>query len=108
MLKEARVTIPVTVESICQKDSRQITEEDRKKLVQACRNAPEKSIIITHGTFTMAETARYLGEKIKNKTVVLTGSMIPFIDPNSDAMFNLGSDVEKDLETGTFIEVKED
>lgn len=56
----------------------------------------------------MAETARYLGEKIKNKTVVLTGSMIPFIDPNSDAMFNLGSDVEKDLETGTFIEVKED
>jgi L-asparaginase len=91
MLKEARIVIPVQVESICQKDSREISEAERKKILDACEHSTEKSIIVTHGTITIAETARYLGPKLKNKTVVLTGAVIPFAEPNSDSMFNLGS-----------------
>ena len=50
----------------------------------------ESRILITHGTFTMAETAAYLGKRISDKTIVLTGSMIPLTEPKNDAEFNLG------------------
>ena len=53
--------------------------------------AKEKRIIITHGTDTMAETARLLAKKIKDKTIVLTGAMIPYKFGSSDGLFNLGS-----------------
>lgn len=51
----------------------------------------EKHIVITHGTDTMPETARVLGAAVKDKTVVLTGAMIPYKFGSSDGMFNLGS-----------------
>jgi L-asparaginase len=41
----------------------------------------------------MAETARVLGQSIKDKTIVLTGAMIPFKFGSSDGLFNLGSSV---------------
>ena len=44
-------------------------------------------IIITHGTDTMAETARVLVEKIRDKTIVLTGAMIPYKFGSSDVLF---------------------
>jgi L-asparaginase len=73
------------------KDSREITEEDRKLILKKCQECDEKQIIITHGTFTMPETAEYLGKKkVNGKTIVLTGSMVPFAEKNSDAMFNFG------------------
>ncbi len=91
MLEEAKVSVPIGIELICQKDSRVLTETDRKKILSACKNSKEDRIVITHGTYTMAETAAYLGPKIKNKTIVLTGSVIPFTGKGSDAMFNLGA-----------------
>ncbi|HMT73054.1 MAG TPA: asparaginase domain-containing protein, partial [Chitinophagaceae bacterium] len=48
-------------------------------------------IVITHGTDTMSETAQFLAQKVKDKTVVLTGAMIPIKFGSSDGLFNLGS-----------------
>ena len=39
----------------------------------------------------MSETAKILAEKVKNKTIVLTGAMIPIKFGSSDGLFNLGS-----------------
>jgi len=47
-------------------------------------------MIVTHGTDTMVDTARFLGHPIKDKTVVLVGAMIPYAFGASDALFNLG------------------
>jgi L-asparaginase len=53
----------------------------------------------------MAETARFLGQRIKNKTIILVGSMIPFNEQKSDALFNLGCAITaaQTLKKGTYI-----
>ena len=56
-----------------------------------CKKAREDQIVITHGTWTMPHTAKYLGKKNLNKTIVLVGSAIPANREGTDAMFNLGS-----------------
>jgi len=58
--------------------------------LQSCKNCSEDKIVITHGTDTMPETAKVLGKNIKDKTIVLLGSMIPYSFGGSDALFNLG------------------
>ncbi|MEL6251326.1 MAG: asparaginase domain-containing protein [Bacteroidota bacterium] len=73
-----------------QKDSLDITEEDRQKLVQLIKGRKEGRIIITHGTDTLIETARYLESQLKKRCVVLTGAMRPERFSNSDAAINLG------------------
>ncbi len=90
ILKQARITLPVETEKLMLKDSRELTNKDRELILKKCQECKEEKIIITHGTFTMPETARLLGKKIENKTIVLTGSAIPFNEKNSDALFNLG------------------
>jgi L-asparaginase len=82
-------------ESLVSKDSREISDEDRKKLIDAIESAAHNNIIVTHGTFTMWQTAQYLEQNLsdptKNKKVILTGSMIPITGFSmSDAGFNLG------------------
>ncbi len=75
------------------KDSRDILDNDRKKILQAVKDSPHKMIIITHGTYTMSDTAQYLRLHMGKigKTVVLFGSMIPLKGFElSDAGFNLG------------------
>ena len=72
-------------------DSLEMTDEDRQLILENCRQSPEDQIVITHGTDTMAETARLLGGKLTGKTVVLTGAMVPFAFGSSDGLFNLGS-----------------
>lgn len=90
MLKQGRITSSISTEKLMLKDSREITKKDRELILKKCRESKEDRIIITHGTFTMVETAKFLGQKIKDKTIVLTGSMIPFNEEKSDALFNLG------------------
>ena len=58
--------------------------------MQSCKDCTEDKIIITHGTDTMSETAQILGKVIEDKTIVLLGAMVPFNQPKSDALFNLG------------------
>lgn len=77
---------------ICMKDSRAITEEDRKNVLKAIEDKSTK-IIITHGTYTMPDTAKFLKDNLKRRdqTIILTGSMVPIKGFDfSDGPFNLG------------------
>lgn len=90
MLKQAMCTVSTVSETVMLKDSLYMTEEDRQQILARCQGATEDQIIITHGTDTMVETAHVLGNRIKNKTIVLIGAMIPYSLIYSDALFNLG------------------
>jgi L-asparaginase len=72
-------------------DSLDMTEADRALIAQQCRAAPNERIVITHGTDTMVETARFIAERVTTKTIVLTGAMVPYKFGSSDGLFNLGS-----------------
>ena len=89
-LKAANVTLPFTIENAFKKDSREITDDDREKLTEIILASDAKKILITHGTFTMEDTANYLGRRSLNKTIVLVGSFTLGTEKNTDAPFNLG------------------
>ena len=73
------------------KDSLAFTEEDLQKIEKACTTTSAKSIVITHGTDTMVNTAKRLARLKLDKTIVLTGAMIPYaFGSSSDGFFNLG------------------
>lgn len=83
------------IETICEKDSREIKSEDLEKLIKMIKASPHDNILITHGTFTMKDTVKFLEENFSKseikKKIVLTGSMIPIMGfSTSDAPFNLG------------------
>lgn len=91
MLKLGRNLVHVDIRTLMMIDSLEMTELDRDLIAEHCSDAKEDRIIITHGTDTMAETAAVLAGKIRNKTIVLTGAMIPYKFGSSDGLFNLGS-----------------
>ena len=91
MLKLGRCNLEVEVRTLMMIDSLHMTDDDRQIILQQCRTAPESRIVITHGTDTMVETAGVLAQGIGNKTIVLTGAMIPYKFGSSDGLFNLGS-----------------
>jgi len=91
MLRLARCRVEVSVRTLMMIDSLDMTEADRRLVVESCRACPESRIVVTHGTDTMAETARALAAAALPKTVVLTGAMIPYAFASSDGLFNLGS-----------------
>src|SRR5215831_15567450 len=78
MLRLGRSHLEVTVETVMMIDSLQMTDADRDLILRRCREAPEKRIVITHGTDTMEQTAAVLGPRIGDKTIVLTGAMVPY------------------------------
>ena len=90
MLTMARSRIDVRIQTLMMIDSMEMTDEDRGSILNHCRNAAERHIVITHGTDTMVETARLLADESLNKTIVLTGAMIPIAFGSSDGLFNLG------------------
>lgn len=91
MLSLGRNLAPVKAHTLMMADSLQLTDADRQLIVDYCMAATEAQIIITHGTDTMVETAIKLAQSIANKTIVLTGAMIPYKFGSSDGLFNLGS-----------------
>jgi L-asparaginase len=91
MLRLGRNLVPVDTRTLMMIDSLEMTDLDRELIAEHCLDAKGKRIIITHGTDTMADTARLLAKKIKDKTIVLTGAMIPYKFGSSDGLFNLGS-----------------
>lgn len=91
MLKLGRSKVKTVIKSLMMIDSLYMTNKDRMKIFRECKDSSETNIIITHGTDTMEETAKVLGKKIKNKTIVITGAMVPYKFGSSDGMFNLGS-----------------
>lgn len=93
MLEKAKFLGPINVEILFMLDSRDMTDEHRQQLAESIEASPESGIIITHGTDTMPETARFLerNPNLVGKTIVLTGAMIPYsMGESSDALFNLG------------------
>jgi L-asparaginase len=130
LLEKGRSKLPVEIRTLMMVDSLEMTSEDRDLIAHQCNQCEETMIVITHGTDTMSETAKVLAQKIKNKTVILTGAMIPIKFGSSDGLFNLGSalafaqtlphgvyvamngryfnwdNVRKNKETGVFEEVK--
>lgn len=91
MLDMGRCRISVDIRTLMMIDSLDMTKEDREIILENCKNTKEDYILITHGTDTMIETAKILASSIKNKTIVLTGAMIPYKFGSSDGLFNLGS-----------------
>lgn len=91
MLKLGRCRVETDIRTLMMIDSLEMTEQDRAVIADNCNRAEETKIIITHGTDTMADTARYLAGKVKDKTIVITGAMIPYKFGSSDGLFNLGS-----------------
>ncbi len=91
MLRLGRCRLDVAVRTVMMVDSLDMTDADRRLVVESCRSAAEERIVITHGTDTMPETARALGEAALPKTIVLTGAMVPYAFGSSDGLFNLGS-----------------
>lgn len=89
-LKKSRISFDYDVQVLMMKDSKFIDENDRKIILKECKKCKENKIIITHGTMTMAKTAKYLGKSKIKKTIVLTGSAVPAVKQKSDALFNLG------------------
>ena len=91
MLALGRCKLDLDIRTLMMIDSLDMTDADRDIIVEQCRASPESQIVITHGTDTMAETAKLIDGKVKNKTVVLTGAMVPYKFGSSDGLFNLGS-----------------
>ena len=92
MLRLGRCRVEVSLSTLMMVDSLDMSDADRQAIVTACANASESRIVITHGTDTMVETARALGQAaLPGKTIVLTGAMVPYAFGSSDGLFNLGS-----------------
>ena len=92
MLRRGRARLALESETVMMMDSLDMQAADRARIVERCRHAEERAIVITHGTDTMVETARALAAAtLADKTIVLTGAMIPYAFGSSDGLFNLGS-----------------
>ena len=91
LLEMGRSKMQVEIRTLMMVDSLEMNAADRDLIVSQCHACEEKQIIITHGTDTMADTAAILGKFISNKTIILTGAMIPITFGSSDGLFNLGS-----------------
>ena len=91
MLKLGRCRVDVDIRTLMMIDSLEMKDDDRDLIVQQCIKSEENRIVITHGTDTMVETATILAKSVSNKTIVITGAMIPYKFGSSDGLFNLGS-----------------
>lgn len=91
MLRLGRNKTEVRVRTLMMIDSLDMTEADRELITYNCRICEEKHVLITHGTDTMVQTAKILAEAELEKTIVLTGAMVPYRFGSSDGFFNLGS-----------------
>ena len=91
ILALGRSRVEVDIATLMMIDSLDMTDKDRSLIVKSCADAKESQIIITHGTDTMIQTAAKIGEKNLQKTIVITGAMIPYKFGTSDGLFNIAS-----------------
>ena len=107
-LKSLKTYNNFSFHEVCMKDSRSINNGDLKKVLNIINKSSSKYFLMTHGTYTMPDNARFLEERlnIKNKIVILTGSMIPIVGFSpSDAPFNLGYAIAsfRTLDPGVYV-----
>lgn len=131
MFERGRCTLDIDIKTLMMVDSLEMTDDDRDIIIHNCKRNQAKKIIITHGTDRMVHTATALAKaQIQDKTIILTGAMIPYAFGNSsDGFFNLGAalafaqtlssgvylamngryfnwdNVRKDMDTGFFVEL---
>jgi L-asparaginase len=92
MLRLGRARLDLAIETAMMVDSLDMDDAGRAAIVARCRAAAERVMVVTHGTDTMVETARALAVAgLHDKTIVLTGAMVPYAFGSSDGLFNLGS-----------------
>jgi L-asparaginase len=92
MLRLGRARLDLQIETIMMIDSLDLDDAGRQRVVEQCAACSERQIVITHGTDTMVETARALATAgLGERTIVLTGAMVPYAFGSSDGLFNLGS-----------------
>ena len=93
MLQRGRCSVDFDVKTLMMVDSLDMTDADREIIAHNCLRCPHDRILITHGTDTMVKTAAFLNSVgLKDKTIVLTGAMVPYaFGTSSDGFFNLGS-----------------
>jgi len=91
MLALGRCRLDVDLRTLMMVDSLCMTDDDRDVIARSCLKSDVDRIVITHGTDTMVETARVIAGMVSDKTIVLTGAMIPYKFGSSDGLFNLGS-----------------
>ena len=91
ILALGRSRVEVDIETLMMIDSLYMTDEKRRLVIESCANTSEDQIIITHGTDTMTQTAKELGLRKLNKTIVITGAKIPYKFGTSDGLFNIAS-----------------
>lgn len=105
ILKLGRSNLNVSIRTLMMLDSLEMKDADREIIINHCRQCEESKIVITHGTDTMDKTARQLGEANLDKTIVLTGALIPYKFGSSDGLFNLGSALAfvQTLPTGVYV-----
>ena len=94
LIREAGVAFAVETEALMRKDSLDLTDDDRQRVAEAVLASPHRRVVVTHGTDTMAETARVvaaaLAEAASDATVVFVGSLAPARFKGTDAEFNVG------------------
>ena len=92
MLKRSRCQLDVEIETLMMIDSLEMNNSHFKNIISKCKNCNSDKIIITHGTDRMVDTAKEIEKaQLKNKTIILTGAMIPYaFGSSSDGFFNLG------------------
>ncbi len=105
LLELGRCKLDIKIETLMMIDSLKMSEAERNYIVEKCKKENTHKIVITHGTDTIVETAKMLAKSIQDKTVILTGAMIPINFGSSDGLFNLGSALSfvQILEPGIYI-----
>ena len=91
MLTFGRNRVPVDIRTLMMIDSLDMNDADRETIAQNVIKVDDDKIIITHGTDTIVETAQVIAGKVKGKTIVLVGALIPYKFGSSDGLFNLGA-----------------
>ena len=91
LLKLGRCRLEVNITTLMLIDSLTMSNKERLYIKNSCKKVDEKQIVITHGTDTMTKTARVLAKEKLDKTIILTGAMIPYNFGSSDGLFNVGS-----------------
>ena len=105
MLHQSRAKIEFEIKTLMLIDSLEMSDEQRKEIVNNCAQDENNKIIITHGTDTIAETGQAIMKENLNKCIILTGAMIPIKFGSSDGLFNLGCAVGlvQSLKNGVYV-----
>jgi L-asparaginase len=90
-LRLGRCQLDLEVRVLMMIDSTVMTDVDRELILRSCTDASDERVVVTHGTDTLSDTARFLGERVQDQTIILTGAMVPYTFGSSDGLFNLGS-----------------